>query len=238
MDRRIHAAIDGNSLLARDRALYASNALEFASPAGQARNEQGLCVWVHAPTDTLAGFDGLDLRHGRVGADGRSATYIETCEPPLDSDCPVALKQRLDAVKKGDRVRLLLATPAHYLRNGWYPDGLRPVGPKPDDHLEGELVGLPGWRFRLAAATVGRWLSDAGWAMNGSNGPQNNGEAPGIGEPAAHARPLRRLVPAGSVYWLDVLEVGSTSLADRWLQSTCRAEAARDGYGLGLFGLA
>jgi len=232
-DRRIHNQVDSQRQQVVDGALYFSKGIEFAAAGDEEEGaaEHGLLMWVDAPAEVLEGFSKLNRRHFRLGADGRNAACLEL-DPvaPLDGQCPAGpngLAERLDGVKQGGCIRLMLATPACYLRNGWYPDGLVPVGAGSAAQAEGELVGLPGWRFRLVAAALGRFLAAAGIGMRNS-----------AGERQSTIRPLRHLVPAGSVYWLEVLQRGDTNLSSRWLQSTCRTEYARDGHGLGLFGLA
>ena len=57
------------------------------------------------------------------------------------------------------------------------------------------------------------------------------------GQPGFSRRPLRRLVPAGSVYWFEIVHKGDRPLSSIWMQSTCRTEFARDGFGLALPGV-
>ena len=173
--------------------------------------------------------DGMGGRRGRVGADGRTSVYL-----PLPAErvgglsCPAALVNSLASVQVNSVLRLWLATPACYLRNGWYPDGLKPVdNDNGDQVLRGALVGMPGWTFELVAAVVPRFATHAGAAMRRTDG-----------SPGFERRALRRLAPAGSVYWLKVIAKGADQLHTRWLQPTCYAEYARDGHGLALIGLA
>lgn len=224
-DLRTHVAIDSQGQRATDQGLFASEGLDFTLPAAQAESVQGLLLYVDAPADTENRLGALAGRHGRLGADGHTAAYVhlEDHSPPA---CPATLAMQLDAVVPGDLLRLYLATPACYLRNGCYPDGLRPEGIP--QRLRGTLPGLAGWRFEVVAAAVGRFVAQAGYAMRSS------------GAAGTAGKPLRRLVPAGSVYWLRVLEreENATPLSQRWWQSTCYVEFARDGHGLGLWGLA
>lgn len=229
VDTRVHVAIGGADQRAIDRALFASQGIDFTLPAKDSTGTQGLLLYVDAPESAKTGLCALAGRHGRLGADGRTVAYVELSDhqPPT---CARTLADQLDAVKAGDIVRLYLATPACFLRNGWYPDGLRPEARDPDSdeqRLRGSLPGVDGWRFELVAAAVGRFSTQAGYAMRGT-----------ASEPKG--KPLRRLVPAGSVYWLRVLEKDATAtkLSERWWRSTCYVEFARDGHGLGLWGLA
>ena len=224
VDRRTHASIDPRTLLAIDGQLFADAGIDFTLPvkAAGAEGQQGLLLWVDAPPALQAGLAQMHLRHSRLGADGRTVTYqqlsLDMCKPT----CPPEIATALDSAKPGDLLRVYLATPACYLYNGWYPDGLRPTA---SNTIEGTPEGLSGWRFRLVAAAVGRHFTHAGAAMRNSDG-----------ERAFAAKALRRLVPAGSVYWLQVLERGTPFLAERWWQPTCRTEYGRDGHGLALWG--
>lgn len=117
------------------------------------------------------------------------------------------------AGKKG--LRMVLATPAVFER-GWLPGWLR----EKDGNLIGTIPGS-GVSVRLVSAVVGRWKPLSGWSYEkGRNGP----------------KPLRRMVPAGSVYFFEVLE-GGAGIADLWLHSVCDCvQDGRDGFGLALWG--
>ena len=117
------------------------------------------------------------------------------------------------AGKKG--LRMVLATPAVFER-GWLPGWLR----EQDGKLTGAIPGS-GVSVRLVSAVVGRWKPLSGWSYEeGRNGP----------------KPLRRMVPAGSVYFFEVLE-GGEGIADLWLRSVCDCQQdGRDGFGLALWG--
>lgn len=117
------------------------------------------------------------------------------------------------AGKKG--LRMVLATPAVFER-GWLPGWLR----EKDGNLIGTIPGS-GVSVRLVSAVVGRWKPLSGWSYEkGRNGP----------------KPLRRMVPAGSVYFFEVLE-GGAGIADLWLRSVCDCvQDGRDGFGLALWG--
>ena len=117
------------------------------------------------------------------------------------------------AGKKG--LRMVLATPAVFER-GWLPGWLR----EQDGKLTGTIPGS-GVSIRLVSAVVGRWKPLSGWSYEeGRNGP----------------KPLRRMVPAGSVYFFEVLK-GGAEIADLWLRSVCDCQQdGRDGFGLALWG--
>nr|WP_314717099.1 type III-B CRISPR module-associated Cmr3 family protein [uncultured Fretibacterium sp.] len=113
-------------------------------------------------------------------------------------------------------LRMVLATPAVFER-GWLPGWLQ----EKDGKLTGTIPGS-GVSVRLVSAVVGRWKPLSGWSYEkGRNGP----------------KALRRMVPAGSVYFFEVLE-GGEGIADLWLHSVCDCQQdGRDGFGLALWGL-
>lgn len=112
-------------------------------------------------------------------------------------------------------LRMVLATPAVF-EWGWLPGWLR----EQDGKLTGTIPGS-GVSVRLVSAVVGRWKPLSGWSYEkGRNGP----------------KALRRMVPAGSVYFFEVLE-GGEGIADLWLRSVCDCQQdGRDGFGLALWG--
>ncbi len=124
-------------------------------------------------------------------------------------ECPPAIR---DALKKTERVRMILTTPAVF-KDGWKPGWLT-------DGLEGELSGV---KLKLVGASSGRWKAVSGWSLAPPRGP----------------KPIRRMVPAGSVYFFEVEKPGdAASLADLWLQSVSDDEQERrDGFGLSTWGI-
>lgn len=113
-------------------------------------------------------------------------------------------------LRNASRVRLVLATPALF-GQGWKPDWL--VGRAHDLG-----VGL-----RLVSACVDRWKPIAGFSL----------EQGKLG-----SKRVRRLVPAGSVYFFEVDRGDVASLAEQlWLQPVSDEEQdRRDGFGLALWG--
>lgn len=235
---RSHVVIDRSRLTAVDGGLYQSCGVDFNAP----NVEQGIVAWLHSrrmalDTTLPAG------RHLRLGADGGTCTAEYLREDPLSRPptCPPSLARRLDALRVGDVFRLLLVTPACYLRNGWFPDGLVP---SEDASIQGSITSLipesargrrsgpsrpddPGrWQLRLRAAALEPWVPLAAAKVRRADG-----------QPQFNRRPLRRLAPAGSVYWLQIVRRGELPLSSAWLKSTCRSEAARDGFGLAMPGL-
>ena len=256
-----------NGALFRTRALDFTEPAPGARRPGDGQPGLWLRVrWPEKLKRPIAGApdvaDGLSRMAGhvwRLGADGALVAFH-----PLGAagtDCPeenrgvngpafdpqrpfLPLAKRLENLGKGDILRMLLVTPACYARNGWYPDGLQPDD---DQRLVGCLVGMPkGWKLRLVAAAVGRFETQGSLKHRRLDaGRADLAQRAGLVKPAepwgrpSKAGQLLRLVPAGSMYWLEVLEIGDPLDWKGWyarmLEPSCRAEHARDGYGLAIY---
>ena len=118
------------------------------------------------------------------------------------------------------RIRLVLATPAIF-SHGWLPGWLI--------LNEDSLIGAPedapdGLKLKLISACTDRWKPISGWSLEkGRRGP----------------KAIRRLVPAGSVYFFEVLSGDAENLVKKfWLRSVCDEDQdRRDGFGLAVWGL-
>jgi CRISPR-associated protein Cmr3 len=107
---------------------------------------------------------------------------------------------------------MVLASPAVF-RHGWRPGWL-------GENLEGSPPGSA-VRLRLVGLSIPRWRAVSGWSLAEPRGP----------------KPVRRVVPAGGVYFFEVVGGGTAvSLADRWLQPVSDEQDRRDGFGLAAWG--
>lgn len=124
-------------------------------------------------------------------------------------NCPAGIRSTLATATK---VRMVLATPGIF-KHGWKPGWLT-------NGLEGELSGV---KLKLVGASNGRWKAISGWSLAPPRGP----------------KPIRRMVPAGSVYFFEVGKPGDAApLADLWLQSVSdEDQEQRDGFGLAVWGI-
>lgn len=111
-------------------------------------------------------------------------------------------------------LRIILTTPGYFL-GGWRPIWLDPL----------TWNSIPGTAFgvRLRGACLAPWLPVSGYDYQ-KHGP----------------KPTRKLVPAGSVYLVEVKPAESQEVARHlWGRSIADDEqAARDGYGIAIVGLA
>ncbi len=130
--------------------------------------------------------------------------------------CPEAVQR---ALTETTQVCLVLATP------GWFKDGSFPVAVgatwKPPGVHDVELT--------FKGACLHRWQAVSGWAMREVNGAPRGPKA------------LRRLAPAGSVYFFTCNKGDGAQLASHWLESvsddTDGGQLRRDGFGLALWGV-
>lgn len=123
-------------------------------------------------------------------------------------DCPNEITQSLTGAKKN--IRMVLATPAIF-NNGWLPSWL-------NENFEGSLNNV---KLKLKSAVVERWQPVSGWSYE-TNGP----------------KAVRRMVPAGSVYFFEVLEGNASDLSSLWLKPVSDdKQDCKDGFGLAIFGI-
>lgn len=120
---------------------------------------------------------------------------------------------------------MILATPAIF-SNGWLPAWLKCKRlDDGSDVLEGTPPGASDdLKLRLISACVDRWKPISGWSAEAkSRGP----------------KAIRRMVPAGSVYFFEVQPGGNSSeLGKLWLRSVCdKEEDRKDGFGLAVWGI-
>lgn len=124
--------------------------------------------------------------------------------------CPDRLVASLAAAK---RVRMVLATPAIFSR-GWKPGWL-------DDDLTGKPPGTD-VALRLVGVSIRRWQAVSGWSLAEPRGP----------------KAIRRMVPAGGVYFFEVASGSAASLDKWWLEPVSDApQERRDGFGLAAWGI-
>lgn len=222
-DRRIHVAIDAETLAHIDGRLFQSTGLDFGPRRVERDNEffendaWGLLAQL---SDTQgAKLDDLKNAVRRVGADGRSARLVavDNAWPKIN----VNLSAALSALKKGDYLRLILATPAIF-SGGWRPGWLKEEIDGGKSAYRGSPPGAANIRLELVAVAIERWTPFSGWDMK-------------INKPRA----IRRLAPAGSVYWFKLIAGSGADLLPLWLAPISDNEQdRRDGFGLALPGLA
>ena len=141
---------------------------------------------------------------------GERRTVFVDPNSNINWNCPDKISQKLNNSKF---VRMVLATPAIF-KSGWKPGWL-------DENLEGSPI--PNIKLKLQSAIIDRWTPVSGWSLE-NNKPR--------------CKPVRRMVPAGSVYFFEVIEGNAQELSKLWLNSVCDYEQdKKDGFGLAIFGI-
>ncbi|MDI6871120.1 MAG: type III-B CRISPR module-associated protein Cmr3 [Bacillota bacterium] len=217
-EERVHVQIDPQTGRAEDGKLYTTQTLVFNDiplerPDGRTRVVNAVARAEAAGDSEAASLlAGLAELHPFGGE--RRLAKLEGSPDESAWSCPEEIRK---ALARAGGVRLGLATPAIFA-GGWRPGWLD------RDSLEGTLPGS-GVRVRLKGACVDRWRPLSGWNLEkGRRGP----------------KPIRRLVPAGAVYFFELCDgAGSGSaLADWWLHPVSDEEQdRRDGFGLATYGV-
>lgn len=229
-DRRIHAAIHPETGVARDSQLFVTTGLALDqlprasnSPENWSANPACRLVGrVSLPVDgRLARFvDGLDT-WAPIGGERRLAEWRSRPTPDPSWKAPNAIRRALGSAHPTGhpRIRMFLATPALFDK-GWLPAWLSEKAVSSGGRA---LIGKPPGTdvtVRLAGACIGRWHPISGWSHESGG-----------------TKPVRRLVPTGSVYFFEVEGGDAAALADRWLQPVSDLPQDRaDGFGLALWG--
>jgi CRISPR-associated protein Cmr3 len=220
---RTHVQLDPVSGVADDGDLFSTAALALThlprhrAPALEASSSRfvaiTLAVRVRAAEWCGETAAKLDTLHP-LGGERRLAHWKATAETGAWRS-PRRIREALAAAS---RVRMVLATPAVF-RHGWKPAWLNDelVGTPPDANVAVKLVGI----------SIQRWRAVSGWSL--LNDPPHQRPGP---------KPVKRLVPAGGVYFFETVDGKASELADRWLESVSDDEQdRRDGFGLAVWGI-
>ena len=179
--------------------------------------EIGLSARVTWESPRFAPLEHLNTWHP-LGGERRLVHWQRTDANKL-WERPVAVR---DALAKATHIRMVLATPAIF-SEGWKPGWL-------NGQLEGSPPGA-NVKLKLVGISNARWKAVSGWSLAPPRGP----------------KPIRRMVPAGSVYFFSCTLGDAAELADCcWLQSVSDEEpeptqrtfasARADGFGLAVWG--
>lgn len=202
-------------------------------PYGMNGSEMTLSVRV-----TASGAGCEWLRHldelGPLGGERRLVRW-QLAEGKSDAwKCPPKIQAWLEGKAGADRsrLRMLLATPAIF-RDGWKPGWLNCTSTAAGQK---EILGqIPGTDVvvRLVSACVDRWRPISGWGYE----PVRDRDSDGKEKLRFGPKAVRRLTPAGSVYFFHVESGDLSRLLERWLDSVCDDEQdRRDGFGLAVWG--
>ncbi|NPV63070.1 MAG: type III-B CRISPR module-associated protein Cmr3 [Methanotrichaceae archaeon] len=219
-DERIHTGINAETGVAavEKGLLFMSVGLDFSTM------DKSRGIRLAARIETNGAFEEtiskLDEIHP-FGGERRLARWAISAQGNGWS-CKEELKSLLS---KSQKIRMVLATPAIFTK-GWLPGWLKEA----NGYLEGTPPGASKeLKLRLVSACVDRWKPISGWSAEAkSRGP----------------KAIRRLVPAGSVYFFEVRHGNAGELAENhWLRSVCddvdsdKDRNRRDGFGLAVWGI-
>ena len=223
-ETRTHVLIDPKTGTSSDGDLFTTTALDLnvAPTSGYSVSAFSLALRVTAPSSSplCNHLNALDALHPLGGE--RRVVHWRRDETGADRwICPARIIEAKE--RKPQRLRLILVTPAIFAE-GWRPGWLQP--------MNGSLVGMPpsendkpAPQLKLVGAVVGRWQPISGWSLEaGKRG----------------IKPLRRLAPAGSTFFFEVLDGSNPAdwASAHWLSSVCDdAQDRRDGFGLAAWGI-
>jgi CRISPR-associated protein Cmr3 len=213
-DKRIHVRIDPETGAPLESFLFAATGLDFRVKEDE-KEKYGKILQLTAaveatpPADYGKYLEELSSLHP-LGGERRLAEWSRETPYAGGWDPP-----QMQIPKGVSSLRMILATPAIF-SNGWLPDWIEPK------EMEGNIPGL-NIRVKLVSAVTGRWTPIAGWSYE---------------KKARGIKPLHRMVPAGSVYFFNVLGGGTDdSVWEKlWLRSVCGGQYKNDGFGAALWG--
>lgn len=222
-ETRDHVKIDPNLGAAEKGQIFSTTGLNLSHMprygTGSQENFEGsfagvtLSVRVHDSDSSIKLNDDFCILHS-LGGERRLVHWRRQSVDIPGWRCPDDVRL---ALQKATRVRLILATPAIF-RQGWRPDI--------------ESGPLREFGLTLVGATIGRWKAISGWSLAKIN---DQGKLDPYGRPGP--KPIRRMVPAGSVYFFETKQGAAEALAHKWLESVSDDEQERrDGFGLALWG--
>lgn len=215
-DERTHVQIVESTGAAEEGRIFTSSALALThlprwNPEEATTDETSAAIKLAAritATDWAAQTSASMDDLHPLGGERRLVHWKATASDTI-WQCPDSVRHSL---REARRVRLALATPAVF-SEGWRPGW-----------LDAQLCGRPpGYsvQLRLVGVCTQRWQAVSGWSLE-RHGP----------------KPVKRLVPAGGVYFFDVTAGDPAELATAWLQSVSDDEQdQRDGFGLGVWGV-
>jgi len=215
-DERTHVQLDANTGASQESLLFTTSALALAGlPRYGAEREKHwterfaeIALTTRVEADSWAGETaGVLDTLHPLGGERRLAHWKATASEIWS--CPTVVT---DALKGTNRVRMVLATPAIF-SGGWKPGWL-------NDQLRGSPPG-GGPTLRLVGVSIQRWRAVSGWSLAPPRGP----------------KPVKRMVPAGGVYFFEVIDETASDLVERWLLPVSDEEQhRRDGFGLATWG--
>ncbi len=221
-EHRTHVQLNPEAGAAEDGNLFTTAALPLnylarnAARPGAAHAERyaaiTLTVRVRGNGWCMKEVAALDTLHPLGGE--RRLVHWKATASASSWDCPREVRQALSSASK---IRMVLTTPAVF-GDGWKPAWL-------DESLLGTPPGANA-TLKLVGVSIERWRAVSGWSL--ANLP-NQARGP---------KPVKRIVPAGGVYFFEFIDGSTSELTDLWLESVSDDEQdRRDGFGLAVWGV-
>jgi CRISPR-associated protein Cmr3 len=228
-DERSHLKIDPQTLASEEGKLFTTNGLvldRFARSGSQntvTDVELALMATHGVDSPVTPAWNGLSALQP-LGGERRLMEFVEDQTQLNYWKCPREVHEKLQPVKAGSKLRMVLASPAVF-SGGWRPGWLSNSSERkstPPELAPGSL------KLELVAVANQRWEPVSGWSYE----PLKTTKKPG-------PKAIRRMVPAGGVYFFKVLECAPDIPWDQlWLASVSDQEQDRnDGFGLAMWGL-
>lgn len=222
IESRMHVRIDPNAGAAEESQLFTTSALAltylprygYSSSRLRSSRFAGISLAARVRAGDWAGHAAVKLDALHTLGGERRLAHWKTAAETNAWNCSERVR---GALATASRVRMVLATPAIF-RDGWKPGWLNDelVGAPPDAKVTLRLVGV----------SIRRWQAVSGWSL---------AELPG--QPRG-PKPVKRMVPAGGVYFFDVVDRKASDLAERWLEPVSdEKQDRRDGFGLATWGI-
>lgn len=224
-EERVHVKIVPERGTAEEGMLFSTNGLALDALAGRSSTARLIGRLRTSANGCLANALKPFFEMHPMGGERRVLGWNCSQEHAFDlARCSTQLAGQLaKAAPNGSLgIRLLLLTPARF-KNGWLPGWLTKesegyVGAPPTCNGAGSGV-----RLKLVGACLGRWIPISGYQYKPPRGPKK----------------VERYVPAGSVYFFEVVEGDGGKLTERhWFESVSDdCQAQRDGSGLAAWGV-
>lgn len=158
----------------------------------------------------LVDYDGLDdfPNNGMVRLGGEAKSAV--IKKLNTFKIPELSPESKAKINKDKRIKLYFATPAIF-KYGWLPDGMD------SKKLTWEKNGC---KLKLLTATIGKPVMVGGWDL-------------------AHNRPkpMRKAVPAGSVYYFEITDGNAEALENIFHYKNISDYGSQEGFGLSLLGV-
>ncbi|MFW5443053.1 MAG: type III-B CRISPR module-associated Cmr3 family protein [Methylococcaceae bacterium] len=207
---RTHVSIDPQSHTAKAGYLFQTAGLDFSCQRKTSLSNSNCKSWgwKDAEYGIACSFqENIPDTFRTIGGESRLG-YIRK-EETLIPECPIELTK---ALANARYFRLILITPAIF-KKGYIPGWL-------DESFQGTFRNM---KLTLKAVSISRWQAGTSWDMASVGSKDGKG-----------MRGLKRLAPAGTVYWFEK-EPGSFNAEGFWLTSISDDHVHdQDGYGLTL----